>query len=70
MQEFDLNLPQEITSWLFSGGTAWLEPLSPQPKNTPQGEKYSPGSTVYIAEDKRWEAKAKTISTFGIKESS
>jgi hypothetical protein len=70
MQEFHLNLPPEIASWLLTGGSAWLEPLSPQPKGSPQEEKYPPGSTVFIAADKKWEAKVKTISTFRIKESS
>ena len=69
MQAIDLKLPPEITSWLFEGGTAWIEPLDPQPQNTPLETKYSPGSIVCLVNEKKLEAKIKTISTLRIKES-
>jgi|TARA_B110000438_G_C15468519_1_gene502057 hypothetical protein len=54
MQEINLNLPPEIASWLFEGGTAWrIELIDPHPKNTPLIAKYSSGSIVTIIGDKK-----------------
>ncbi len=69
MQKVYLNLPASITSWLFEGGTAWLEPLAHQTKDKPTEVKYSDGTLVCIDGDKKWQAIVKATSSFRIKES-
>ncbi len=69
MQEINLNLPPNIVSWLLEGGTAWLEPVIPQPKDEPSEVKYPEGKLVRIDSDKKWQATVETITSFRIKDS-